>query len=56
MMEQKNDPPNLGFWVLAVIYFQIFFAIFQKNRLGASETGKCSRETKVVKILHSFPR
>ena len=40
MMEQKIDPPNLSFRTLAVIYFQINFAVFQKKQLHASETGK----------------
>ena len=50
MMEQIIDHPNLSFWTLAVIYFQFFFANFQKKQLHASETGKSWKQTKVVKI------
>ena len=38
-MEQKIDPSNLGFWTLAINYFQFILAIFQ-TKLDASETGK----------------
>ena len=32
MMEQKIDPPaNLGLWTLAIEYFQIILAFFQKK-------------------------
>ena len=31
MMEQKTDPPNLGFWTLDFAYFQFICAISQKN-------------------------
>ena len=50
-MEQNIDPPNLDFWTLAVTYFHIILAIFKKkNQLEASESGKCWKQTKVVKI------
>ena len=38
MMEQKTDPPNLGFWTLDFAYFQFMCAISQKKQLGARET------------------
>ena len=31
MMEQKIDPPNLGFWTLTFTFFQIILATFQKK-------------------------
>ena len=49
MMEQKSTP-NTSLWALAVIYFQINFAVFQKKQLHASETGKSWKQTKVLKI------
>ena len=58
MMEQIIDPSNLCFRTLAVIHFQIIFAIFQKkikkNQLDASGTGKWGEQTKVVKISEKF--
>ena len=39
MMEEKIDPPNLGFWTLAINNFQFILAFFQK-KLDARETGK----------------
>ena len=42
MMEQKTDPPNLGFWTLDLAYFHFICAIFQKKQL-------CARETEVLK-------
>ena len=30
-MEQKIDPPNLGFWNSYLANFQIIYAISQKN-------------------------
>ena len=50
----KNRPPTLGFWNLPVISFQIILAIFQKKFLGANETGKCWKETKLVKLSKNF--
>ena len=50
----KNRSPTLGFWNLPVISFQIILATFQKNLLGANETGKCWRETKVVKVSQNL--
>ena len=50
MIDQIIDPPNLGFRTLVVIYFKNILAIFQKNQLHASETGKIWKQTKVVKI------
>ena len=38
VMEQKIDPPNLGFWISYLAQFQIIYAISQKNLLGARET------------------
>ena len=49
MIEQKIDPPNLGFWNLANIYFQSTLKPYQKNQFGVSQIGKCSKETKFVK-------
>ena len=49
MIEQKIDPPNLGFWNLAKIYFQSTLKPYQKNQFGVSQIGKCSQETKFVK-------
>ena len=47
MIEQKIDPPNLGFWNLANIYFQSTLKPYQKkNQFGVSQIGKCSKETK----------
>ena len=40
MIEQIIDPANLGFRTLVVIYLKIILAIFHKNQLIASETGK----------------
>ena len=54
MMEQKIDPPNLGFWTLAVIYFHFILAIFQNYQCDASETWKCWKETIEVKISKAF--
>ena len=54
MTEQKIDPPNLGFWTLAIKDFQIILAIFKKKQLDASETGKIWNETKVVKKSKHF--
>ena len=54
MMEQKIDPPNLGFWTLAIKDFQIILASFKKNQLDAGETGKLWNETKVVKKSKNF--
>ena len=54
MMEQKIDPPNLGFWTLAIKDFQNIFAIFQKNQLDAGESGKFWNEIKVVKKIKEF--
>ena len=31
MMQQKIDPPNLGFWTLAIKAFQIILASFLKK-------------------------
>ena len=31
MIEQKIDPPNLGFWTLVIKYFQFILAIFFKK-------------------------
>ena len=45
----KNRPPNLGFWTLAIIYVQSTLASYQENQIGASQIGKCSKETKFVK-------
>ena len=54
MTEQKFDP-NLGFCVLAVIYFQITLQILEENQLGASETGKCKSSANIKNyILNSF--
>ena len=50
MIEQIIDPPNLGFRTLVAIYLKSILAIFQKNHLHASETGKIWKQTKVVKI------
>ena len=50
MIEQIIDPPNLGFRTLVVICLKSILAIFQKNHLHASETGKIWKQTKVVKI------
>ena len=30
-MEQKIDPPNLGFWNSGLAHFQTIYAISQKN-------------------------
>ena len=49
MIEQKIAPSNLGFWTLAIIYFQYTLAFYQENQFGASQIGKCSKETKFVK-------
>ena len=45
MIEQIIDPPNLGFRTLVVIYLKSILAIFQKNHLHASETGKIWKQT-----------
>ena len=50
MIEQIIDHPNLGFRTLVVIYLKSILAIFQKNHLHASETGKIWKQTKVVKL------
>ena len=34
MIEQKIDPPNLGFWTLVKKYFQFILAIFHKKTIG----------------------
>ena len=39
-MEQKIDPPNLGFWTLTFTFFQIKLATFRKKLLRANETEK----------------
>ena len=49
MIEHKIDPLNLGFWTLAIIYFRSKLAPYQENQFGASQIGKCSKETKFVK-------
>ena len=49
MIEQKIDPPNLGFWNLAKNYFQSTLAPYKKNQFGVSQIGKCSKETKFEK-------
>ena len=49
MIEQKIDPPNLGFWNLAKIYFQSTLKPYQKNQFGVSQIGKFSKETKFEK-------
>ena len=49
MIEQKIDPPNLGFWNLAKIYFQSTLAPYKKTQFGVSQIGKCSKETKFEK-------
>ena len=49
MIEHKIDPLNLGFWTLAIIYVQSTLASYQENQIGASQIGKCSKETKFVK-------
>ena len=49
MMEQKIDPPNLGFWALTLAYFQFINATSQKNHLSASET-EVKKDTKSAKI------
>ena len=54
MMEQKIDPPNLGFRTPAIKDFRNILAIFQKNQLDAGETGKLWNETKVVKKSKNF--
>ena len=54
MIEQIIDPPNLGFRTLVVIYLKSILAIFQKNHLHASETGKIWKQTKVVKITKKY--
>ena len=50
---EKHRPPNLGFRTLAIIYFKTIL-YFQKNQFGASETGNCSKETKLVQISQTF--
>ena len=37
-MEQKIDPPNLGFWNSEITHFQTTYAISQKHLLGTRET------------------
>ena len=54
MIGQIIDPPNLGFRTLVVIYLKSILAILKKNHLHAIETGKCWRQTKVVRISKNF--
>ena len=42
MIDKKIEPPNLGFWTLAIIYFQSTLKTYQKNQFGANQIGKCS--------------
>ena len=46
MMEQIIDPPNLSFWTLAVIYFQMFLQIFKKNSVGCKWNWKVLKANK----------
>ena len=46
MMEQKIDPPNLGFWTFTFTFFQIILMMFPKNQLRGSETGKFKEDKK----------
>ena len=52
MMEQKIDPPNLGFWTLTFTFFHIILATFQKNscvqmKLESSKKAKNSENTEI---------
>ena len=47
-------PSNLDFRNLVVIYFKSILANFQKNHLDANKTGKCWKQTTVVRISKNF--
>ena len=41
-----RPPPNLSFWTLAVIYFQMFLQIFKKNSVGCNWNWKVLKANK----------
>ena len=52
VMEQKIDPPNLGFWTLTFTFFHIILATFQKNscvqmKLKSSKMAKNSENIEI---------
>ena len=57
-MEQKIDPPNLGFWNSEITHFQTIYAISQKHLLGARETemlkDKVKQKTKKFNFKSNF--
>ena len=53
-MEQKIDPPNLGFWTLTFTFFQIILAMFPKKLVACKWNRKVQRKQKIVKILKFF--
>ena len=54
MMEQKIDPPNLGFWTFTFTFFQIRLVMFPKKLVACKWNWKVQRRQKIVKILKFF--
>ena len=54
MMEQKIDPPNLGFWTPAIKGFQNILAIFQKKSVGCRWNWKILKRDKSSKKIKEF--